>query len=93
MTLVTRGPNRSGQSIAGISLRELSVRGCVQTDSGAKARLSKGTLCTVKMSTVKTSTVTKIGGAGISADLTATGANIPPSAASATILRPAARHG
>ncbi len=83
MTLVMRGQNRSGPSIAGISLRELSVRGCVETDSGAKARLCLGTLCTV----------TKIGRAGISADLTATGANISASAACGTIFRPSARRG
>ncbi len=88
MTLVTRGQNRSGRSIAEISLRRLSVKGCVETDSGAKARLCIGTLCSVTKCTV-----TKICGAGISADLTETGAIIPTSAASKTIFRLAARHG
>lgn len=65
MTLVTRGQTRSGKSIAEISLRELSVMCCVETGSGAKARLCKGTLCSVTKCMV-----TKIGGVGISADLT-----------------------
>ena len=64
MTLETQGRCGSGTCKAEISLRTLSVKGCVEADSGAKARP-----CTWMLVCGETS-----GGAGISADLIETGA-------------------
>lgn len=64
MTLETRGLCGSGKCEAEISLRRLSVRGCVVADRGTKARLCSWTLVYGE----------PFGGAGISADLTETGA-------------------